>query len=306
MTTLEQNYLEFIKAITKYNDEPRIKRMISSFNKSLYKKLNVDITKIKLFRAYNLKNIKDFLKFTGLDNVYLLVALKEYRGFKIVLTDFNSKKRINSLGYYGHEKVTLQKYLKEEIPVFIVYAEKKDQEQISKLVQNRMQRKKSSYLDINSVLYRNKNRYGNKDKSGYISDINKIYKKFCEKFIIKNDINYLVDYILSKETKLHEIYKVARNTVLKNKPGNINVLGYSFPSFDYELSYMTTALYDLQNIDIKVRNYQNKEPEINPEEYRQYFENACKCEIERNFIKIIEKEQSFKTNINEFIQSNNR
>ena len=74
----------------------------------------------------------------------------------------------------------------------------------------------------------------------------------------------------------------------------------------YELSYMTTALYDLQNIDIKVRNYQNKDPETNSEEYRQYFENECKREIERNFIKIIEKEQSFKTNINEFIQSNNR
>lgn len=306
MTTIEQNYLEFIKAITKDNDEHRIKRMISSFNKSLYKKLNVDITKVKLFRAYNLKNIKDFLKFTHLDNIYLLVALEEYRGFKIVLTDFNSKKTIDSLGYYGYEKVTLQKYLKEEIPVFIVYANKKDQEQISKLIQNRMQRKKSSYLDINSVLYRSKNRYGNKDKSGYISDINKIYKKFCEKFIIKNDINYLVDYILSKETRLHEIYKVARNTVFKNKPSNINVLGYSFPSFDYELSYMTTALYDLQNIDIKVRNYQNKDPETNSEEYRQYFENECKREIERNFIKIIEKEQSFKTNINEFIQSNNR
>lgn len=306
MTTIEQqNYLEFINAITKNTYMDKIKSKISSFSKTLYKKLNADISEVKLYRVYNLKTIKEFLKVKSLDNVYLLVVLEEFGSNKVVLTDFNSKNKIDSLGYCGYKKVTLKRYLNQEAPVFIVYANKTSQEKISELVQKRKQRKENSYLDLNSVLYRSRDRYEIKDSSGYIRDINKFHKKFCEKLLTK-DINYLINYISEKETNLHRLYIETRNRILRDKPNNINLQGYSIYSFAYELSYMTTAFYNLQNSNLIAANYYKENTERNIEEYKQQLEKYNKSEFIRNFIEIIEKEEYFKTNIKRFIKMNNR
>ena len=91
---------------------------------------------------------------------------------------------------------------------------------------------------------------------------------------------------------------------MKNQKVSIDRLGSSLPNYGYESGKIYESIYKLQNKEEFINKYMTKYPESSREDYTPYF---IKYELEtiyRNFIDIMEKEQNFKAEINQYIQWN--
>lgn len=292
-----------LKAVLKFNNEKWADKQLSAFNRDLFRIFQVDVNKIQAEKFEDLKTLKQQIKQLKLEKAYLLVAHKEYYNYKVVLTDLESKKRLASLTYYGTERVVLKKGFDNGF-VYLLYCD--DEEEINRvknLRNKRYETKKNSCLDPNSILYRSKNRCGNKDKSRYISGIERIYKKFCDRFI-NGSIEDTVDYVLNKELRLFKLHQEARKKIFKTNKKYIRVDGYSVPSFDYELKYMREAICNLQNKEDEVQKELKEYPNLTYEKAMNRFVKYQKSEIYRNFNEIMRKEQYFKNDLNRNIACN--
>ena len=281
---------------------------LKSFRQKICVRLKADYTNIKLHKVNEIKEVKQFVKQENIENYYLFLVYKtRYSRLKAVLINPESKSKFESLNYYDSDIVKIKQALNDEATLYVIYSDKSEQKRIETIQKNRQNIKKGTWLDGSSIYHRCRDRYGNKDHAGFVSQIDKIFTKYSYTFI-DHDVNYLVNHISNKEQKLFKYYQEVRNRIFtENKNIYLSSIDCcSLPDFNSETSAIREAILQLQNINTIVKKYIDKYPEENAEDYKRYLIKDCRRTIARNYIYIMEKELRFKNDVNDFVNRNTK
>ena len=274
---------------------------LQSINRELYKRMQADVNKIQIKKIETLKEFQNLQK--AETPSYLLVTPHEHYT-NIIITEAHSKEILYKYIYYQFNKVRIN----QEIPrgnVYLLNVTDEDKKLCADKRKQRAENKKDSCLDRNSILFRDLKRDygGRKDKSKYTIGIDRLYKKLADKFI-NRDLDSFIEFITDKETKMLKLYQETRNKFLKIQKVSIDRLGSFLPNYGYQIGKIYESIYRLQNKEEFISRYLNKYPESSREDYTQYFIEDELETIYRNFIEIMEREQNFKAEINQYIQWN--
>ncbi|MBO6180630.1 hypothetical protein J6O86_02975 [bacterium] len=277
------------------------------FKKSLCDLIGASYDKIQLKEVANVREANQFIKFRELENAYILLVLKK-QNHRMALIDIETKRRIEKLNYYCQDKVSVKKEIEDGATCYVIYCDdKQEKARIKELKANRTRNKKGSHLDNNSIYFRHPYSYKNNcDRCGFRNQIIKHHIKMAYRFM-EHNVNYLIDKISEKECKLYNLYQNARNEEFRKTDKQVKLYRLHTPSaFHEELEQMRDAIIKLQNLDEKTEKYHENNPQLSLEECKQHLINYCKDDLKTNYIYIIEKEQTFKEGLRDFILINNK
>lgn len=304
METLNLKLQELLRKVSEHNKCGYGKIGIKSFNKKLYEKFKIDINKIKIKPITDLKEIKQFCKINQLESVDLILIHQNFN--YAVLTNSTSKHKINTIGYYHYETVRIKKGFEDGNKLYIAYSDDEDEKKrVSEIRNKRYINKKDSYLDCNSIFYRDKKHYygGSRDKSSYRKQIDKYYKIISKKFL-DGSYEEILNYVTNKELMLYKEYQTARNIIFNSNQKDISVMSYSMPNFDYPLKSIREAFYKLKNKESIAKKLFEKYPNESYEEHLTDIEKWHTEEYNRYFMEIMQKAQDYKTEIQRMISLN--
>ncbi len=299
--------MQMIETAKKEQQESWNRTSFKPFKKSLCDLIGASFDRIQLKEVLNVREANQFIKFRELENAYILLVLKRLN-HRMALIDIETKKKFASLNYSGQDKVSVKKEIEDGATCYVIYCDDK-QEKIhhKELKANRIKNKKDSNLDRNSMYYRHKyEAFNSVDKAGFKNQMIKLHIKMAYRFM-KNDVNYLIDKISEKERKLYNLYQNVRNEVFKKADKRVKLYRLYTPSvFHEELKQMRDAIIKLQNLDERTEKYHENNPQLSIEECKQHLIYDCKDDLKTNYIYIIEKEQTIKEGLRDFISINSK
>ena len=306
MKQTKTELMQMIETAAKGQTQSWERHEFKTFKKSLCDFIGVSYDKIQLKEVANVREANQLIKFRELENAYILLVLKN-QNYRMALIDIETKKRLAKLNYYCQDKVSVKKEIEDGATCYVIYNDdKQEKARLKELKGNRIKNKEGSHLVRNSIYHRHKYEFRSQiDKAGFKNKMMDLHKKMALRFL-NHDVNYLLDKISEKEQRLFNLYQKVRNDIYKTDK-EINTARLHTPSPFYEqLDKMRDAIMDLQNIEEKAKKFNLTYPNESVAEFKQRCYQNCKEDIITNYIYIIEKEESFKEGLRDFILINTK